>query len=112
MEVTRRMRPDERLEINEGVCLALVGSRTGMNTRRPSDFAPFDRLRAAAVSGVTGPTYICFTAYAIAAAIFSRSSSLCRAETAVRMRSLPGGTAGAMDITVNTPLSSSACQKR
>ena len=32
----------------------------------------------------------------MAAAIFSRSSSLCSADTAVRIRSLPGGTAGAI----------------
>ena len=42
-----------------------------------------------------GTGYSCFTACAIAAWIFSRSSSLCSADTAVRMRSLPGGTAGA-----------------
>ena len=31
---------------------------------------------------------------------------------AVRMRSLPGGTAGAIDMTVNTPFSIRSCQNR
>ena len=52
------------------------------------------------------------TAYAIASAIFPRSSSVWHAEIAVRTKSFPGGTAGAMDITVNTPFSSKCCQNR
>ena len=51
-------------------------------------------------------------AYAIASPIWSIWSSVCMAEIAVRIRSLPGGTAGATDITVKTPFSSRAFQKR
>ena len=54
--------------------------------------------------------YSFLTAYAIASAIFSNCSSVCIAEIAVRMRSLPAGTAGAIDMTVKTPFSSSARQ--
>ena len=50
-------------------------------------------------------------AYAIASPILSSCSSVCIAEMAVRIRSLPTGTAGAMDMTVKTPFSSSAFQK-
>jgi glycosyltransferase involved in cell wall biosynthesis len=55
--------------------------------------------------------YSLFAAKAIAAPIFSSCSSVCIADTAVRMRSLPVGTAGEVAITVKMPFSRSACQK-
>ena len=55
---------------------------------------------------------ICFTAWLIASAMRSRCPPVCCAEIAVRIMSLPGGTAGAIDMTVKTPFSRSARQKR